>query len=269
MRVAAAIVAVLATLLLAPLPVAAAGDPALYRCTVIVTGQGEETRLPGLSRCLATVLAKVSGDARLVDDRGVTTLAAEAADLVAGFRYRDRMEGIPAHDEQGSRDRPYDLTVDFDPAAVDAALAKLGRKPWTAPRPAVAVLAMVTIGDRSFALARDGSLGRDMREALAAAAETSGLAVVLPTVAALAGAGPAAFTDRAARDRVMAAAGGAVGRAGRLDWSQAGLGWTASWGFEDAGVVHAWRVTGVSFDAAFRNGLAGLALVLSGNGTSD
>ncbi len=103
--------------------------PRLYEATVFVTGQGEETRAPALARALAAVLVKVSGDPRLADDPGVAALAARAPDLVTGYGYRDRMEGIPVHDEQGSRDRPYDLTVAFDAAGVDAALAGLGRAP--------------------------------------------------------------------------------------------------------------------------------------------
>ena len=34
--------------------------------------------------------------------------------MVEAFRYRDRMEGIPIHDEQGSHDRPHDLTTIFE-----------------------------------------------------------------------------------------------------------------------------------------------------------
>ena len=40
----------------------------LYTATVFVTGQGEETRGPGLAKALAAVLVKVSGDPRLATD---------------------------------------------------------------------------------------------------------------------------------------------------------------------------------------------------------
>ena len=68
-------------------------------------------------------------------------------DFVEGFSYRDLMEGIPVHDEQGSRDRPYDLTVIFEPDEVDAALAALGSAPWTGPRPELLVVVAVRNGD--------------------------------------------------------------------------------------------------------------------------
>ena len=256
---------------------AAAADPALYRCTAIVTGQGEETRAAGFARCLREVLAKVSGDARLAGDPAVAALP---GNLVAGFTYRDRMEGIPVHDEQGSRDRPYDLTVDFDAAAIDAALRGLGRTPWTAPRPTLAVVVGVIIGEEAFVLAGDGDRGRDMREALAAAAETSGLSVALPEGAALADAGLDASTlaggrgdpaaepaaDDAALGRIAAESGGDLILAGRLAWDDDALGWTAEWRLAADGSEHRWRTSRVSFDEAFRNGLAGAAAVLSGNG---
>ena len=212
---------------------AAAADPALTRCTAIVTGQGEASRATGFARCLGEVLAKVSGDARLAGDPAVAELA--AAPLVAGFSYRDRMEGIPVHDEQGSRDRPYDLTVDFDPVAIDAALKSLGRTPWTAPRPTLAVLIAVAIGGEAFVLAGDGDRGRDMREALAAAAKKSGLPLVVPDTATLAGLGASVPTgtggdpawpaaDDAALRRIAAESGADLALAGRLAWDDDALG---------------------------------------------
>ena len=74
------------------------------------------------------------------------------------------------HDEQGSHDRPHDLTVTFDKAKIDAALKSLGLEPWTAPRPRIVLFVAVTNGERSFMLAADGERGTDMRESLGAAA---------------------------------------------------------------------------------------------------
>jgi hypothetical protein len=284
MRAAATLALFLGLALAGPAPApaadAAAADAALYRCTVIVTGQGEESRATGFARCLGEVLAKVSGDARLAGDPKVAALGAAA--LAAGFSYRDRMEGIPVHDEQGSRDRPYDLTIDFDPAAIDAALRSLGRTPWTAPRPTLAVVVRVTIEDQEFALAGDSDRGRDMREALAAAAEKTGLPVVLPDTTALAEAGldasmltgrqgdPAAepAADDATLGRIAAAAGADLALAGRLVWNDKALGWTAEWRLTAGGSAHRWQTSGVSFDATFRNGLSGAAAALSGNGAA-
>ena len=96
---------------------------------------GRGGRRFGFPLCLEQVLVKVSGDPRLIGDPEVATLAGQAATFVTDFAFRDRMAGIPVHDEQGTRDRPYDLTVRFDPAKIDAALRSLGREPWSASRP--------------------------------------------------------------------------------------------------------------------------------------
>src|SRR5919205_2017473 len=151
----------------------------LYQGQVIVTGQREETRGPGIARAFGDVLAKVSGDPRLIDDPRVTGMAAET--FVTGYSYRDRMAGIPVHDEQGTRDRPYDLTVDFDPERIDAALRSLGHTPWGATRPQPVVLLRVTAGAGSYLLTSDGPRGRDQRESLEAAAERFGVPVLVPS----------------------------------------------------------------------------------------
>src|SRR5258708_5494550 len=81
---------------------------------------------------------------------------ANAADLVASFRYHDRMSGIPVHDEQGTRDRPYDLTVSFDAAKIDAALRSLGLEPWKEPRQRLALFIGVQNGPTPYVLTSDG-----------------------------------------------------------------------------------------------------------------
>ncbi|MGH6945975.1 MAG: DUF2066 domain-containing protein [Kiloniellales bacterium] len=263
--------AVLATLLtLACGTAAAATLDALYQAGTIVTGQGEEGRALGFPVCLEHVLVKVSGDPRLAGDPRVAALAGEAGDYVSDFRYRDRLAGIQIHDEQGSRERSYELTVDFDPARIDAALRSLGREPWSAPRPRLALFLAVRIGTAYYALASDGARGRDQRDALAAESERFGLPLALPSEAALAGAGlgverlPAA--DLAALDTVAKTIGADLALAGELTWSDEALGWIADWRLGAEGETHRWGIRGVSFDAAFRNALGGAAQILSGNG---
>src|ERR671933_505638 len=92
-----------------------------------------------------------------------------------GCRYRDLLGGVPVHDEQGTRDRPYELTADFDPARIDAALRSLGRAPWTAARPRLVVFLRVRTGTGPYVLASDGARGRDQRESLADAAYRFGV----------------------------------------------------------------------------------------------
>jgi hypothetical protein len=248
----------------------AAGLEDLYQARTIVTGQGEESRGVRLAECLAQVLVKVSGDPRLAGDPAVGALAGQASEFVADFHYRDRMAGIPVHDEQGTRDRPYDLTVSFHPEKIDAALRSLGREPWRSPRPRVVVFLGVGLGATSYLLASDGARGRDQREALAAAAERFGIPMALPDEAALVKAG-LSYQDLPALDlpRLDAAAramGGDLALAGDMLWSEEALGWVADWRLGTGGKRYRWQIRGVGFDEAFRNAMAGAAQILSGHG---
>ena len=260
---------------LLPIAVAAATIPVgeLYQARAIVTGQEGQARTRGIAACLEDVLVKVSGDPRLIDDARTAVLAEHAEELVESFRYRDRMTGIPVHDEQGTRDRPYDLTVDFDPPAIDAALYSLGRKPWSASRPTVAMFLNVRNGSVAYALARDGERGCDLREALAAASWKFGLPLALPDSATLADVPPGEPGTRAADlggfETAAQRTGGDVALLGWLTWDEANLGWVAEWRLPHGGELYRWQVGGVSFDAAFRSAVSGAAQILSGNGRPD
>jgi hypothetical protein len=251
----------------------AADSDDLYEARTIVTGQGEQSRRVGFPLCLEQVLVKVSGDPRLIGDPKVAALAEEAATFVADFAFRDRMAGIPVHDEQGTRDRPYDLTVRFDPAKIDAALRALGREPWRGPRPRVTVLVGVDIGETPYVLASDGRRGRDQREALADAATRFGIPIALPDEAALAAAGLSyaklQALDPGDLDATARALGGDLALAGDLVWSAEALGWIAAWRMDAAGKSHRWQLRGVSFDDAFRTAMSGAAQILSGHGVPD
>ncbi len=257
--------------------VIALGHPAvcdpLYEAQVIVTGQGEPNRSLGFGHCLEDVLVKVSGDPQLIGDHRLAALTANAAQLVTGFDYHDRMSGLPVHDEQGTRDRPYDLTVRFDPAKIDAALRSLGVEPWTGARPRLVVFLAVRNGPTAVVVAADGDRGRDQRDSLMAAAYKRGVPVVLPTAQGLAGAG-------LTFDRVSAAAparlnetartvGGDLALAGRLTWIDRSLEWSAEWRLAHDGTGHQWHKRSPTFDEAFRDALAGVAQILSGHGDPD
>src|SRR5215212_6277557 len=152
----------------------------IYQAQTITTGLMEENRPAALARCLMDVLVKASGDPRLLNDRRAADISQDAGRLVRAFRYRDRLEGVPIHDEQGTRDRPHDLTVDFDPDRVVEALRTLGREPWTAERPLIALIVSVHFGSAPYILAQDGERGIDQREALQAASQRVGIPVTLP-----------------------------------------------------------------------------------------
>jgi uncharacterized protein len=264
--------AVLLATFAGPAGVAAAVVEDLYQAQTIVTGQGEANRMVGFARCLEDVLVKVSGDPRLIGDPRLAPLTGEAAPLVTGFSYYDRMSGIPVHDEQGTRDRPYDLTVTFDRDKVDAAVRSLGLAPWGASRPRLVVFAGLRNGAVIQVLSSDGDgdRGRDRRDALFAAAAKRGLPIALPSAAALAGekldfvrlqgAGMARLDALARRND------GDMALAGRLVWVERPLGWTAQWRIAWQGTTYRWRITGVSFDDAFRNAMEGAEQIMSGHG---
>jgi hypothetical protein len=249
---------------------AGASGSDLYRSKAVVSGQGETNRAIGLAQCLEDVLVKVSGDPRLIGDPKVVELERKAAGFVAAIQYRDRMSGIPMHDEQGSYDRPHDLTVDFDTAKIDAALQSLGRQPWLSPRPRVVVFLAVHGRKEKFVLASDSERDPDMRTSLAAAAERVELPLVLATNAQLVQRGWNVETlpksDLSNLDATAKVVGGNLALAGTLTWSDAALGWIADWRMKSNEKDYWWQIRGVGFDDAFRNGIRGAVQVLSGHG---
>src|SRR5262245_24352460 len=168
---------------------ALADDTALlYRAVAVVTGTGEENRQIGFRLCMEDVVVRVSGDYRLITSGKAKAMIEDAASYVATFKYHDRYEGIPVHDEQGTHDRPHDLTVDFDRGKVDAALASLGSKPWLTPRPRLVVILGVTNAKGSFVLSADAEQGFYMRDSFTLASEKIAMPITFPSQSAIAGA---------------------------------------------------------------------------------
>jgi hypothetical protein len=242
----------------------------LYTGRTIVTGEREETRIPGIGECLRQVLVKVSGNTHLLNHPDAKVLVSTASFFVAKFSYRDRLAGIPIHDEQGSRDRPYFLTVFFDPAKIDAALVSLGSKPWRSPRPRLAIFLAVRNGDVNYMLAKDGERGIDQRESLADASWRFGMPMLLPRRAAFTAAdldfGNLFTVDHEKLETLTEETGGDLPLAGRLDWRKDALGWVAEWRLTAGNEAYSWQTRGVNFDEAFRVGLGGAAHILSGHG---
>jgi uncharacterized protein len=241
----------------------------IYTTRAVVTGTDERNRPLGFKLCFEDVLVKVSGDASILSDRRFAALAAVAGQYVSTFSYRDRFEGKPVHDEQGTYDRPHFLTCQFDPQKIDSVLKMLGRKPWLGERPRLVMILIVHGRTNSGLLSRDGVFDPDMREALATAAQRYGLTVNLPSVAILqdnqididtAESIPA---DRLLK--VAALSDSELPLVGDSRWSDAALGWVAKWRLAVNGRRHRWSVSGVNYDEAFRNAIRGTARVLSGN----
>jgi len=242
----------------------------LYRVQAIVTGKGEKNRQIGFRDCLDKVLVRVSGDQRLLARPEIPALRERAGDLVASFTYRDRLEGVPIHDEQGSYDRPHDLTCNFDMAKLDTVFAELGSKPWLATRPIVVPLLVVERGGKRFVLTTDGGDGPFMDVSFKAAAEPLAMTIALPGKADIATAELDAASlwqaDQGVLEALAKGSGGAVPLLGRLAWSDADLGWVADWRIAFEGKTYKWQARGVSFDEAFRVAMRGAVQVLSGNG---
>ena len=241
----------------------------VYTTRAVVTGKDERNRPLGFRLCFEDVLVKVSGDAGILSDSRVEALANDAGQYVATFSYRDRLEGKSVHDEQGTYDRPHFLTCQFDPQKIDGVLKTLGRKPWLGHRPRLVMLLIVHGRSTSGILSSDGAFDSDMREALANAARRYGLPVSLPSIATLRNnqisIDTAAITQSDRLLRVAQLSNSELPLVGDLRWSDAALGWVATWSLEVSGQRNRWSVRGVNYDEAFRNAVRGVARVLSGN----
>src|ERR1700716_3460628 len=153
--------------------IAAAADD-LYRAQAIVTGQGEANRIIGFASSLEEVLIKVSGAQKLAGDSRLTPYKSKAADFVKAHSYHDQMSGTPTRDEQGTRDRPYDLIVDFDETKINDLLKVLGVKPWLSHRPVVAAFVEMELGARKYIVSAAAEQSAAPREALLAASAKRG-----------------------------------------------------------------------------------------------
>ena len=242
----------------------------LYRGRTIVTGRRDETRIPGMVRALTQALVRVSGDARLASNPALAAFTRAPEAPVIDYTYRDLYAFRPIMDEQGTRDRPYEMTVRYDPLKIDAMLAAMGSRPWLAPRPALVVFLAVRHIGSTFLLAAAGDQGELMRQSFQDAAWAAGMVVAIPapttitraglTVDGMPGVTPAELLPFVTKEL------GQVPLLGMLDWSKSLLAWKAAWQLAADGVSHRWGVEGVNFDAAFRNGVSGAAQILSNNG---
>ena len=242
----------------------------LYQARTIVTGQRDETRFPGFERCLGDVLKKVSGDPGITDEEVAAAVAGRAKDYVKDFHERDRMEDIPIHDEQGTRDRPFDLTVAFYPRKIDALLESLGRKPWTSRRPTIMVLLAVSNGTNAYILTNDEDMGFDQRESFMSAAWQAGMPIILPTAEVLNKSGLTMeglhVASSADLEKFASANKSDLALVGSIVWNSGMLGWKADWHLYAEGAPHEWKIQDVNFDDAFRSAMRGTAQILSGHG---
>lgn len=243
----------------------------IYTARTIVTGKDERNRPLGFRLCFEDVLVRVSGDPYIMEVKRAHALAVHARRYITEFSYRDRLEGKPLKDEQGTYDRPHYLTCKFDKTKIDAVLKKLHHKPWTGKRPHLVVVVGVHGRKASGLLTKDGPLDPDMRESLQNAAIRYGMTVELPGEAALQKANITLDTvpqaGAAALNDVAASSNADLPVRGDLTFRESALGWIATWDFDANGKPVRWSVRGINYDEAFRNMVRGVMLALSGNGT--
>ena len=214
----------------------------LFACRVIVTGTDMRSRPEALAQCVRQVVVKVTGKPSLADDARTTAIAQRADALVEDFVYLDRMSGIPNHDEQGTRDRPFDFVGHVDEARITAALESAGLRPWLARPKLVASVSIRARDGATFWMTPDDDDSERHRQSVLAAADRFGMRVAIP---AQPGAAP-------------------VSLQGTLAWSDNDFGWNADWKLVQDGVERGrWTVRGVSFDEAYRSGVGGAAERLS------
>jgi hypothetical protein len=241
----------------------------LYRAQAIVTGQGEANRIIGFASCLEDALIKVSGAQKLAGDRRLAAYKSKAKGFVRAFSYRDQMSGTPTRDEQGTRDRPYDLIVDFDEKKIDDILKALGLEPWLSRRPVLGVFVEMQQGLKKYMVTADADQTELQRESLLEAAGKRGMTIVLPSVAALAKLSINGVELRTMTSSTLASVaaqqGGEIALVGRLVWVDRELGWATQWQMDWQSRTHRWQVRGVTFDEAFRRGIGGAAQILSNN----
>jgi uncharacterized protein len=248
-------------------PLGHAAEPSsLYEAVAITTGNDTRYRAAGFAATLREVVVKVTGEPRLFADPRIVALAAHAEPLIASFQYVDQQPGFKHHDEQGTYDWPFNLVVRFDPTRLHLALAQYGEKPWRGERPTVVPVIAVHGPTTSYLLSADAPAGAIQRASLANSGTTFGVTVRIPTTPELAAWG-------VAMDRPMPPIASMANEArvsGTLEFKDtAPIGWAGSWRMRWQNADYAWSITGVNFDTAFNNIVAGVVRIASGHGTPD
>lgn len=233
---------IFAAALLAALSVAAPGAAAaqddLYSATVIVTGRDNlAERARGIGEALPLVLMKVSLDEEAPLLAAGEGLLEDPERLVADYSYRDRKEGIQISDEQGTRDRSFELTVRFDAPAIDALLREADIMPYRGPRPEIGVVLEIEDGTSRYLLTQVSQKGYGQRMAFADAARALGLPVRLPEA-------EAESLDTPVRLE------------GQMTITAAGH-WDTAWRATGAGGEERFFLEDTTFDVAIRGGLYG------------
>lgn len=158
----------------------------------------------------------------------------------------------------------YELTVRFDPAKIDAELARLGAPPWRGKRPLLTPIIIVRRNETPYLLSADTPRGVEMRQAIVQIAASYGVGVHFPADDDLAAWGVGLVGPPAP---LGAPDPGQVRITGSLNWNVKALGWVGTWQVRLDGVAHDWQISGVGYDQAFADMVRGAVMLVHGTGT--
>lgn len=227
----------------------------LYKAETIVTGTVEPERSRGFAAGALQVLVKLTGQPELVGAPGAATLQKQAPEMVATFSYEDRMKDIPVHDEQGTRERPHFLRIRFDRQKFDRALAEAGFEKWDGKRPTVGVWLGIRDARSAYILSRNSEGGYAQRLVLDEASKLRAIPIILPddTQTAI------SFADiETGKHKVIEAYafehGADAVLYGLLEFDGDAY-WNCFWSLYGKDVERQWRLLGVTFDHALKDGI--------------
>lgn len=230
-------------------------DAELYKAETIVTGTVEPERSRGFAAGALQVLIKLTGQPDLVGAPGAAGLQKQAPEMVATFSYEDRMKDIPVHDEQGTRERPHYLRIRFDRQKFDRALAEAGFEKWVGKRPTVAIWLSIRAARSTYTLSRDGEGGYAQRLVLDEASKLREIPIILPDEAQAANFSvDNEVTDIRAINAYFFNHGADAVLHGALIFDGTSY-WNCFWSLHGKDIWRQWRLKGVTFDSALKNGI--------------
>lgn len=141
------------------LPAVAAPVADLYQVREPVADQQPETRSEGMQRALATLVQRLSGDAKALQGSRFEALRKDPQQIVSQYGY------------DGDT-----LVVEFDPASTDRALRDAGLSLWGVNRPAILVWWLGETPEGSQLIGESQSAAATLRQA----AQHRGLPIRLP-----------------------------------------------------------------------------------------
>jgi len=151
----------------------------LYGAETAVTGQGRAERRSTARQLLQEVVLKVSGDPSVASAKQLKPLYKKASRLIQQYRYDPLPENDPLLTNSDSAPSPFThlLHIDFDAAAIDAAILAAGFHIWGQQRPETLVWLAVDEGQSRHLVTNADS---PWRLTLEAYAKKRGMPLIFP-----------------------------------------------------------------------------------------